>query len=45
MMIKSNADKISLFAIFAFMIILMIPMDFIIAGGSGGKSSEDSENT
>ena len=44
-MIKPNANKSSLFAIFAFMIILMVPMDFIMAGGSGGKSSENSENT
>ena len=44
-MIKSIANKISLFAIFAFMIILMVPMDFVMAGGSVGKSSENSENT
>ena len=44
-MIKSIENRISWFSLFVFMIILLLTMDVIKAGGSGGKSSEDSENT
>ena len=44
-MIKAISNRISWFSMFVFMIILLLTMDVIKAGGSGGKSSEDSENT
>ena len=44
-MIKAIANRISLFSMLVFTIILLVTMDVIEAGGSGGKSSENSENT